>query len=353
MNGEEAFERGLEFYEQEEHSKAIECFKKALEDKNYDTPGKARNNMGIAYGNLGKHEKSIECFKKALEDKNYDTPGKARNNMGIAYGNLGKHENSIECYKKALEDENFDTPSIAWSNMGTVYYDLKKYDKAIECYKKAIRCDPKYADAYNNLGEALYRIEEDSEIVEKQFRKAIQIKSTLSESHYYLGHILADEEYYKDAKKEYEIALKSEPENANYLNSLGYVLAKLGHYGKAKKKFKKAVSSDPTHVKAHRNIRLLNKIYETKYKTPALLKYGLMAVIISVIISSHYLLHDDKLSDSTFIALIIVLVGLLTAIVLLPESKYFKVGPSGIEFSRGTEGKPMKPESAESHELER
>jgi hypothetical protein len=125
----------------------------------------------------------------------------------------------------------------------------------------------------------------------------------------------------------------------------------LEHYDKAKKKFKDAVSSDPTHVKAHRNIRLLNKIHKTKYEAPALIKNGLMAVIISVIISSHYLLHDDKLSDSKFTALIIVLVGLLTAIVLLPESKYFKVGPSGIEFSRGTAENLMETTSIGSHEL--
>ncbi len=36
MNGEEVFERGKEFYDQGEYSKAIECFEKSLDDENYD-----------------------------------------------------------------------------------------------------------------------------------------------------------------------------------------------------------------------------------------------------------------------------------------------------------------------------
>ena len=228
--------------------------------------------------------------------------------------------------------------------MGIAYGNLEEHEKAIDCYEKAIHYDPKDADTYNNLGEVLYGLKRPID-AEEQFRKAIQIEPSLAEPHYNLGIILTDEECYEDAKKEYEVALESEPSDADYLNSLGYVLVELEHHRKAKENFEKAISSDPAHSKAHHNLRALKKKSETKILT---LPRGLVAAIISVIISSYYLFYYDRLSGAEFVALIVFFISLLTVIVLLPESKYFKVGPSGIEFSRETEGKPIKPKPSES-----
>jgi tetratricopeptide (TPR) repeat protein len=303
--------------------------------------------------------------------------------MGLAYGDLKEHKKAIDCYKKALEDENFDTPSYAWHNMGIAYGYLGEHEKAIHCYERAILYYPEDATVYNNLGKVLYKLKKPID-AEEQFRRAIQIEPYLAEPHYNLGIILTDEEYYEDAKKEYETALESEPTNADYLNSLGYVLVELGQYKKAKEYFEEAISSDPTHGKAHHNLAALKKISEAKYvisplypDIPALPNHWkLMLSIIFMIIITYYLLYDNKLSGYEFSVLIVSLMGLLTVIVLLPELKSlkfgafevatretegkpapksaesipshgFKVGPSGIEFSRYTEGKQMKPKSAE------
>ena len=84
-----------------------------------------------------------------------------------------------------------------------------------------------------------------------------------------------------------------------------------------------------------------------KYKIPALLRCGLMVAIIFVIISAYWLFDGDKLSGTEFGALIVFFMSLLVVMILLPESKYFKVGPSGIEFSRDTIGKPIKSKPTE------
>ena len=141
--------------------------------------------------------------------------------------------------------------------------------------------------------------------------------------------------------------MDGEPTNADYLNSLGYVLVELGQHKKAKGNFERAISSDPAHSRAHHNLRVLKKMSEAKYKIPALPQYGLIFVIIYVINSTYNLLNCDKISGAEFVAFIVFLMSLLAVMILLPESKYFKVGPSGFEFSRDTEGKPMKPKSAE------
>jgi len=267
--------------------------------------------------------------------------------MGIAHGNLEKYEDAIDCYNKAINDENFGTPENAWNNMGTAHHNLKKYDKAIECYKKAIRCNPEDAGVYSNLGEALYKLKKPVDAA-GQFGEAIRINYELAEPHYYLGNILADEECYEAAKKEYETAvLKSESKNADYLNSLGYVLWNLGDSKTAKEKFKETIQCDPAHIKAHRNLMLLKKISEMKYKLPTVLQYGLIVAITTVIITAHFLFYNNILFGTEFVALVVFLVGLLTAIILYPEYKHLKVGPSGIELSRDTEFKPIESKLAE------
>ena len=387
MNGEEAFKRGLEFYEQKEYSKAIECFKKAIgdegyaaahgnawnnmgsayaalgeyeksincfkeaiEDENFTAPDAAWCNKGIAYGNLGDHKKAIDCFKEVISDKKYrnsDIRGKVLDNIGVAYENLGDHKKAIEYYKKSIEDEKFDTPGNAYYGMGISYRNLGDHKKAIEYYKKAIQHTPKYADAYNNLGEVFLKLKKYTD-AEEQFRKAIQINFDLPDSHYNLGIILTNEECYEDAKKEYEIALKFKPTDADYLNSLGYVLVELGQYEKAKENFKKAISSDPAHSKAHHNLRVLKKISETKYSslkyvrmklrkysekvtssetkywTQSLFRYGFILFIIYMICDTRKLLDPDKLSGTEFVALIVFLMSLLTVMILFPDHKYIK-----------------------------
>ena len=309
MNGEEAFKRGQEFYRQKKYLKAIDCYKKALDDNDFDARGNAHNNKGIIHRILGEYEEAIDCFEKALEDEKYDRRGYVWNNKGNVYDDLGKYENSINCYNRAIQ------------------FDLE---------------DDAKAAVHNNLGEVLYRFKKPVD-AEKEFREAIRIKPDLTDPHYNLGVILTDEEFYENAKKEYERALEVEPEVADYLNGLGYVLSKLGDYKKAKEKFEKAISADQTHSKAHRNLRALKKISETKYKMPALVWYVLIPGITLILISAYYLVcaGSKLISGSEFVMLIIFLVGLLTAIILFPEYKHFKVGPSGVELSRDDEGKPM------------
>jgi tetratricopeptide (TPR) repeat protein len=314
MNGEEAFKRGKEFYEQKEYLKAIACLDKALDDDDFDACGSAYNIKGIIHRILGEYEKAIDCFEKALGDEKYDRHGYVWNNKGNVYDNLGKYEDAIKCYNKAIQ------------------FDLDDAGKAA---------------VHNNIGEASYRFKKPID-AEKEFREAIRLNSNLADPHYNLGVILTDEESYKDAEKEYERALKFKRDDADYLNGLGYVLWNLGDRKTAKEKFEEAIVSDITHSKAHRNLGALKKISETKYKMPALVRYVLVPGIAFILISAYYLLCADSklISGSEFVMLIIFLTGLLTAIILSPEYKNFKVGPSGVELSRADEGKPI-PKPAE------
>jgi len=56
--------------------------------------------------------------------------------------------------------------------LGNVNYLTKEYNKAKFCYEKSLRTDPGKAEAYNNLGAALYHLSETEEALEN-FNKAL------------------------------------------------------------------------------------------------------------------------------------------------------------------------------------
>ena len=68
--------------------------------------GRALNNLGIAYRELGRYEKAIGYYEQALaihrEVKNRTGEGRALDNLGIAYEKLGRYEKAIGYSEQAL-----------------------------------------------------------------------------------------------------------------------------------------------------------------------------------------------------------------------------------------------------------
>lgn len=52
-------------------------------------------------------------------------------------------------------DANFPQP---YNYIGIILIELNRRKQAIEYFKKAIEIDPKFKEAYNNLGNMLYRV---------------------------------------------------------------------------------------------------------------------------------------------------------------------------------------------------
>lgn len=66
------------------------------------------------------------------------------------YSNNNKYDEAMTFADDMLAKEPGNTFYLYVK--GYLYHNMKDYDKAIEFYKKAIETDPKYAEAYSNLG---------------------------------------------------------------------------------------------------------------------------------------------------------------------------------------------------------
>jgi len=74
--------------------------------------------------------------------------------------------------------------SYGWT--GSLFKDNKDYDKAIESYKKVIELNPKYADAYNNMGLA-YGSKKDYDKAIESYKKAIELNPKDAEIYNSMG----------------------------------------------------------------------------------------------------------------------------------------------------------------------
>ncbi|MEW5820974.1 MAG: tetratricopeptide repeat protein [Cyanobacteriota bacterium] len=155
---------------------------------------------------------AIENYKKLLklkDDTYYYTY------LAEAYEKNGQYDEAIKTYKKLFTREKKDPYlGIYRYKIGKIYEKQEKFNEAIECYKESIKEDDKtkpYYIYYLDLGIVYSKINE-KELAIEYLNKSININKNCYEGYYNLGLILEKENNLKQAKNNYEKALKILPE---------------------------------------------------------------------------------------------------------------------------------------------
>ncbi|WP_375496211.1 tetratricopeptide repeat protein, partial [uncultured Nostoc sp.] len=135
-----------------------------------------------------------------------------------------------------------------------------KLDEAIANYQKAIQLDPKYAGAYNGLGNVLYEQEKLDEAI-ANYQKAIQLDPKDATTYHNLGMMLGNQKKLDEAVAAFQKALTL-PENnvaipasvhtlAN--NGLGFAFQQQGKLKEAIEHFDQAEALDGNYIYARNN----------------------------------------------------------------------------------------------------
>ncbi len=159
--------RGLAYFDQEEHDKAIADFSRAIELKRDYAEG--YNNRGLVYHKKGEYDKAVSDYSEAI----IINPEclKAHLNRGQLYSANKEYEKAIFDFKRAIEIAPLDT--TAYSYLAYLYITLGKKDKALAFYKKILEIDPNDATAYYNLG-VIYADEGNKKQAVELFKKAME-----------------------------------------------------------------------------------------------------------------------------------------------------------------------------------
>jgi tetratricopeptide (TPR) repeat protein len=88
----------------------------------------------------------------------------------------------------------------------------------------------------------------------RQYQEAIRLQPNYAGTHYNLGNVLADKGHIDDAIRQYQEAIRLQPDYARAHYSLGNVLADKGHIDDAIRQYQEAVRLKPDHVEAHNNL---------------------------------------------------------------------------------------------------
>jgi tetratricopeptide (TPR) repeat protein len=103
--------------------------------------------------------------------------------------------------------------------LGSKEMDKKHWEEAKVHFQKAIAAFPKYAEAFNNLGQVEIQLNEGKNAVEA-FRSATQIDSTLQQANLYLGQFYYENIQYKEAEPYLLHAAADQPKSAKLLTAL-------------------------------------------------------------------------------------------------------------------------------------
>ena len=103
--------------------------------------------------------------------------------------------------------------------LGSKEMDKKNWQEAKDHFQKAIVAFPKYAEAFNNLGQVYVQMENGKDAV-NAFLTATQIDPTLQQANLYLGQFYYENVKYKEAEPYLQRAAADQPKSAQLLTAL-------------------------------------------------------------------------------------------------------------------------------------
>ena len=171
---------GLSHRRNEEYSKAIERFTKAIEIN--PQLSIAYNNRGVAYRRQGDIDLAIQDYDRAIELNPYSA--RAYNNRGVAYRRQGNRNDAIQDFNKAIE-LNPDH-ARAYYSRGVAYRQQGNHNLAVQDFNKAIELNPGYTRAYYSRGFA-YQDQGKHDLAIQDFNKAIELDPDYARAYYSRG----------------------------------------------------------------------------------------------------------------------------------------------------------------------
>ena len=154
--------------------------------------------------------------------------------------------------------------------MGVSLNNLGRVDEAVTSYRQVIILEPRFAEAHNNLGNALKILGSFDEAV-LSFRKAIELQPSYAEAYYNLGLSFQELNQLAEAEASYRQAITIKCDHVEAHTNLGLILHENGSMEKSEASYREAIGLRPDYLIAHQNLGAL--LWEQKRLDEALVCY--------------------------------------------------------------------------------
>ncbi len=217
--------KGQEAYDEGKYEKALEYFKKAVQQRR---DVETLNNLGRAYIKSSKPKIALKCFEDAIAlDIKYP---ETYINLAQYYSEIMKDSKKQMHYLKHAIKLDSKNPKPYYM-MGSIYYDKSMYDTAADYYRQALTKDDTYFEAYYALGETLYKLQNYDEAYQV-FKKSLNLELDNPNVYELLAKISIKLRKYDEAKSYAEKLITYRPSPDNYL-LLAEALYLSGNYDEA------------------------------------------------------------------------------------------------------------------------
>ncbi len=167
--------------------------------------------------------------------------------------NLGRTDEALAAHGEAVRlRPDF---AEAHNNLGNALLKKGAFAEAISAYRRTIALRPNYANAHNNLGVALQKQRKPDEAI-AAYRMAVQYQPDHSEAHSNLGVALRETGRMEEAIEEYRTAVRCDDQCIDAYVNLGAALQDIGRAEEAIALLTRAVELSPRHDPAHYNLAL-------------------------------------------------------------------------------------------------
>ena len=141
----------------------------------------------------------------------------------------------------------------AHDNLGNALRISGRLDEAAAAFGKAVSLKPDFAAAHSNLGIVL-EAQRDFPGAEAAYRRALDVNPGFARAHNNLGQLLQQLEKFDEAGSAYRRALELEPNFAEANNNLGTLLKELGKFDEAEAAFRRALAINPDFASCFANL---------------------------------------------------------------------------------------------------
>jgi tetratricopeptide (TPR) repeat protein len=144
-------------------------------------------------------------------------------------GNLhmqeSRHEEAMEEFREAVRvNEDF---AEAYNNLGLALFYQGRFEEAVAEFRNAFRINPAFAMAHTNLGLAFLNNKLTDEAI-TEFNLALSLDSDNTEAYYNLGIAYVSQGLINEAIRAYEGFLEHAPEQyGNYIEGVKKILEQL------------------------------------------------------------------------------------------------------------------------------
>ncbi len=171
--------------------------------------------------------------------------------LGIVFGMLDDADNTERCYRRAAQCD--PRCAQAHNNLGAVLLDRGRPEPAVACFETALRLQPDYAMAWNNLGNARAARHQWPE-AEAAYARAIALKPDFALAHFNLANACIGRHKTAEAEAALRAALRHRPEYPAALSNLAQLLLRTDRAAEAAGLLEQALRLQP------RNAAILNNL---------------------------------------------------------------------------------------------